>query len=142
MVKLLRTVLILGVVFGIGFYTGQRPDHVKEKIREVSEVVLESTIGTDRQNRLQQQILQAREGVVEGKALLLDHRFAEANEEFERALHHLDQVVEIDPRSATGRKIEALKGKVREVQQNLAEKQSLPSHLLEEIRRELQALLP
>ena len=142
MMKFIRTVGILAVVFGLGYYTGQKPDEVKQKLREFSGVVLENTLGVDQQARLQRQILHAQEGVIEGKALLLDHRLAEASEEFERALHHLDQAAALNPDSSMGRKVEAVKRKVREVQQSLAEGRSLPPHLLEEVRQELQAVLP
>ena len=142
MMKFIRTVGILAVVFGLGYYTGQKPDEVKQKLREFSGVVLENTLGVDQQARLQRQILHAQEGVIEGKALLLDHRLAEASEEFERALHHLDQAAALNPDSPMGRKVETVKRKVREVQQSLAEGRSLPPHLLEEVRQELQAVLP
>ena len=142
MMKFLRTVAILAAVFGLGYYTGQKPDDVKQKLRDFSGVVLENTLGVDHQARLQRQILRAQEGVIEGKALLLDHRTAEASEEFERALQHLDQAVALDPDSPMGRKVETVKRKVREVQKNLEEGRSLPPHLLEDLRQELQAVLP
>ncbi|MGD9852461.1 MAG: hypothetical protein AB7T38_14470 [Nitrospirales bacterium] len=140
--KFIRTVIVLVVIFGLGYYTGQKPEEVKQKLREFSGVVLENTIGVDQQSRLQRQILHANEGIIEGKALLLDHRIIEASEEFERALHHLDEARSIDPNSSFGQKIELVKRKVREAQQRLADGRNLPPNVLEDLRQEVQSLLP
>ncbi|MCA9461089.1 MAG: hypothetical protein KC590_03060 [Nitrospira sp.] len=141
--KIIRTVLIIGVIFGLGYYTGQKPEEVKQKLREFSGVVLENTIGgVDQQTRVQRQILHAQEGLLEGKAFLLDHRFVEATEEFERALHHLDQASMIDPQSPLGQKIEMVKVKVQEARQNLAEGRTVHPRILEDLRQELQNILP
>ncbi len=140
--KFIRNLIVLGVIFGLGYYTGQKPEEVKQKLREFSGVVLENTIGVDQQSKLRRQILHANEGIIEGKAFLLDHRLPEASEEFERALQHLDQASSIDPNSALGLKIDMVKAKVREAQQRLANGRNLPPHVLEDLRQELQSLLP
>ena len=139
--KIIRTVIVLGVIFWLGYYTGQKPEEVKQILRDWSGVVLEKTIGVDQHARLQRQILHANEGLIEGKAFLLDHRFVEASEEFERALHHLDQASTIDPQSPLGQKIEMVKVKVREAQKSLAEGRTLSPHILEDLRQELQSIL-
>ena len=139
--KFLRTLIVLGVMFGLGYYTGQKPEQVKQTLREWSGVVLENTIGVDQKAKLQRQILHANEGLIEGKAYLLDHRFAEASEEFDRAVHHLDQATALDPKSPVGQKVELVKEKVRAAQQRLAEGRTLPPNLLEDLRQELQSLL-
>ncbi|MGE0472877.1 MAG: hypothetical protein AB7P17_04525 [Nitrospirales bacterium] len=140
--KFIRNLIIVVVIFGLGYYTGQKPDEVKQKLREFSGVVLENTIGVDQQSRLRRQILHANEGIIEGKAFLLDHRTVEASKEFERVLRHLDQASSIDPNSSLGLKIDMVKAKVREAQQRLADGRSLPPHALEDLRQELQSLLP
>ena len=139
--KIIRTVIVLGGIFWVGYYTGQKPEEVKQTLRDWSGVVLEKTIGVDQHARLQRQILHASEGLIEGKAFLLDHRFVEASEEFERALHHLDQASTIDPQSPLGQKIEMVKVKVREAQKSLAEGRTLSPHILEDLRQELQSIL-
>lgn len=140
--KFLRTVIVLAVVFGLGYYTGQKPEEVKQKLREFSGVVLENTIGVDQQSRLQRQILHANAGLIEGKAFLLDHRIVEASGEFERVLHHLDEASSMDPDSFLSQKINLVKAKVREAQQRLADGRSLPPDVLEDLRQEVQSLLP
>lgn len=140
--KMIRWVLLLSVVFGAGYYTGQQPDVVKQTLRELSGEVLENTIGLDQTVKLQREILEAKEGLVEGRAYLLDHDFEGASREFERALRHLDEAVALDPQGPLAQKIETIKEKIREAQASLAQGRNLPPHLLESLRQELQAVLP
>jgi hypothetical protein len=140
--KVLRILLLLGIVFGLGYYTGQKPDEVKQRLRDLSGQVLENTIGFDQKTNLQRQLLAAKDGFLEGRAYLLDHHFKEASEEFERALHHLDQAVELDPQGPMAQKIKIVKQKVREAQQSLAQGHSLPPHMLDDLRQELQSVMP
>ena len=139
--KIIRFVIVVGLIFWLGYYTGQKPEEVKQTLREWSGVVLEKTIGVDQQARLERQILHANEGLIEGKAFLLDHRFVEASEEFERTLHHLDQATALDPKSPVGQKVQVVKEKVRAAKQSLAEGRTLPPHVLEDLRQELQSIL-
>ena len=140
--KILRMLILFGIVFGLGYYTGQKPDVVKQRLRDLSGQVLESTIGYDQNTSLQRQMLAAKEGFLEGRAYLLENHFEEAAEEFERALRHLDQAVELDPQSPLAQKIQTVKQKVREAQHTLAQGRSLPPHVLEELRQELQSAMP
>ncbi|MDH3504040.1 MAG: hypothetical protein OEZ41_01695 [Nitrospirota bacterium] len=140
--KILRMLILLGIVFGLGYYTGQKPDVVKQRLRDLSGQVLENTIGYDQDTNLQRQMLAAKDGFLEGRAYLLDHHFEEASGEFERALHHLDQAVELDPQGPLAQKIQIVKQKVREAQQSLAQGHNLPPHVLDELRQELQSVMP
>ena len=142
MFKLLRWVILLGVVFGLGYYTGQRPEQVKQTLRALSGEVLEKTIGRDQRVSLQRQMLTAKEGLLEGRAYLLENDFQEASDEFGRALQHLDQAVELDPQGPMAQRIKIVKEKVQEAQANLAQGRSHPPDLLDELRQELQAVMP
>ena len=142
MFKLLRWVILLGVVFGLGYYTGQRPEQVKQTLRALSGEVLEKTIGRDQRVSLQRQMLKAKEGLLEGRAYLLENDFQEASDEFGRALQHLDQAVELDPQGPMAQRIKIVKQKVQEAQANLAQGRSRPPDLLDELRQELQAVMP
>ncbi len=140
--KIIRWFILLGLVFGAGYYTGKQPEVVKQTLRNLSGDVLESTIGLDQGVKLQRQMLKAKEGFIEGREYLLENHFEEASGEFERGLHHLKEAATLDPQGPIAQKIETVKQKVREVQTSLAQDQSLPPHLLEELRQELQAVLP
>ncbi len=142
MMKMIRWCLLLGVVFGAGYYTGKQPDLVKKTLRDLSGEVLESTIGLDQTVQLKRQMVEAKEGFVEGRAYLLDHDFEGASEEFSRALHHLDEAVALDPEGPMAKRIEIVKLKVQEVQKSLAQGRSIPPHILEDLREELRAVLP
>ena len=48
----------------------------------------------------------------------------------------------IDPQSPLGQKIEMVKVKVQEARQNLAEGRTVHPRILEDLRRELQNILP
>jgi hypothetical protein len=140
--KIIRWFIILGLVFWAGYYTGKQPEVVKQTLRNLSGEVLDNTIGRDQTVKLQGKMLEAREGFIEGRAYLLEHDFEEASGGFERALHHLNEAVALDPEGPFVQKIEVVKQKVREAQARLAQGQNLSPHLLEEIRQELQAVLP
>lgn len=140
--KILRMLILLGIVFGLGYYTGQKPDVVKQGLRDLSGQVLENTIGYDQRTSLQRQMLAAKDGFLEGRAYLLENHFEEASGEFERALRHLDQAVELDPQGPLAHKIQAVKQKVREAQKNLSQGRNLPPHVLDELRQELQSAMP
>jgi hypothetical protein len=140
--KTFLRLILLAIVFGAGYYTGQQPDVVKQTLRNLSGEVLESTIGLDQTAKLQRKMLEAKAGFVEGRAYLLDHDFEGASGEFERALHHLDEAVALDPQGPLAQKIERVKQKVREAQVSLAQGRNLPPHLLEDLRQELKDVLP
>ncbi len=140
--KMIRWFILLGVVFGAGYYTGQQPDVVKQTLRNLSGEVLDSTIGLDQTAKLQRKMLEAKEGFVEGRAYLLDQNFEGASGDFERALQHLDEAVALDPKGPLAQKIQTVKQKVREAQFSLAQGRNLPPHLLEDLRQELKAVLP
>ncbi len=140
--KIIRWFILLGLVFGAGYYTGKQPEVVKQTLRDLSGNVLESTIGLDQGIKLQRQMLKAKAGFIEGREYLLENHFEEASGEFERGLHHLKEAATLDPQGPIAQKIETVKEKVREIQASLAQGQSLPPHLLEELRQELHAVLP
>ena len=140
--KMIRWIILLSVVFGAGYYTGQQPDVVKQTLRNLSGEVLESTIGLDQTAKLQRKMLEAKEGFVEGRAYLLDQDFEGASGEFEQALQHLDEAVALDPQGPLAQKIQTVKQKVREAQASLAQGRDIPPHVLEDLRQELKAVLP
>ena len=140
--KILRILILLGIVFGLGYYTGKEPDVVKQRLRDLSGQVVENTIGYDQTTSLQRQILAAKESFLEGRAYLLENHFKEANAEFERALRHLDQAVEIDPQGPLAQKIQTVKQKFREAQERLSQGRSLPPHVLDDLRQDLQSVMP
>ena len=140
--KFFRMLVLFGIVFGLGYYTGQKPDVVKQGLRDLSGQVLENTIGYDQNTNLQRQMLKAKEDFLEGRAFLLENHFEEASEEFDRALNHLDQAVALDPQGPLAQKIQTVKQKVREAQQSLAQGRNLPPHVLNDLRQELQAAMP
>ncbi len=142
MMKIIRWCLLLGVVFGAGYYTGQQPDVVKRTLRNLSGEVLENTIGLDKTVKLQRKMLEAKDGLIEGRAYLLDHDFREASGEFERALQHLDEAVALDPNGGMADKIQSVKEKILAAQTTLAQGRDLPPYLLEELRQELQTVMP
>jgi hypothetical protein len=141
-IKILRTLILFSIVFALGYYTGQKPDVVKQGLRDLSGQVLERTIGYDQQTILQRQMLAAKERFLEGRSYLLENHFEEAFKEFEGALGHLDQAVELDPRGPMAQKIQSVKQKVQEMQHELAQGRNLPPYLLDELRQELHSAIP
>ena len=130
-----------GVVFGLGYYTGQRPDEVKQKLRDLSGEVLEQTIGLDQGLSLRKEFLKAKERLLEGKSQLLDHEYEGAATELSRAVHHLAQAKAVGSDTKLGKQIEELMNDVEQAQKQLAEGRGISRQALDEVQARLNDLL-
>ena len=132
--------MIFGIAFGLGYYVGQRPGEVKQKLREFSGDVLEKTIGLEESLTLQRAFLEAKGRMIQGKAHLLEHDYQGAARDLEQALHHLQRAIELDP--GAKERLSALMTKIREAQQRLAQGSGVSRQTLDEAQREVDAFLP
>ena len=140
--KLLLYLLLIGMIFGLGYYVGQRPDEVKQQLRKLSGEVLENTIGLEESFALRREFLGAKERLIQGKAQLLDHNYEKAAEELGGTLNHLESTIEVNRDGQLNRQVDELMVKVREAQQELAEGKGVSRQALDEMQKKLDGLLP
>ena len=141
--KILLLLFTLVVVFGMGYYTGQRPDEVKQKLRDLSGEVLEKTIGLEQGLSLRKEFLQVKERLIEGKAKLLDHEYEGAAQELQQALEHLKGVDLMKSSDGqTGKQVKELMGEVQSAQERLAKGEGISREVLDGAQAKLNELLP
>ena len=141
--KILLLLFTLVVVFGMGYYTGQRPDEVKQKLRDLSGEVLEKTIGLEKGLSLRKEFLQVKERLIEGKAKLLDHEYEGAAEELQLALDHLKGIASFESSDGEkGKQVKELMGEVQSAQERLAKGEGISREVLDGAQAKLNELLP
>ena len=138
--KFLKYLLLFALIFGLGYYVGQRPAEVKQKLREISGEVLEKTIGLEDSLSLQRAFLEAKGRMIQGKAHLLDHDYQGASQDLQQALNYLEKAIEVDP--GISERLGKLMEKVREAQQKLAQGVGVSRQTLDEAQREVDGFLP
>ena len=140
--KFLIFLLLFVLVFGLGYYVGQRPDEVKQKLRELSGDVLEQTIGLEESLQLRREFLGAKERLVQGKAHLLDHEYEKAAQELGKTLDHLESTAKVDPDGQIDQRVDELMVQLREAKEQLAEGKGVSRQALDAMQQKLNGLLP
>ena len=140
--KIILLLVAFGVVFGMGYYTGQRPEEVKQKLRDLSGEVLEKTIGLEQGLSLRKEFLKAKERLIEGKSQLLDHKYEGAATELSQAVQHLAQAKAVEPDGNLSKRIEELMNDMRQAQERLADGEGISRQTFDEVQAQLNELLP
>ena len=140
--KFLAIILILGGVFWAGYYVGQQPpEEVKRQLQELSQEVMEQTIGLGEGELLaQKKILQAMSGFLNGKAKILDGKPEEAVAKLEKTVHYLEEAVKMKGAETSDALLETM-SKIKDLRRSLAEGQAVSREALEEAEEKLDALL-
>lgn len=142
MMKFLTILLILGAVFWAGYYVGQQPpEEVKRQIHELSQGVVEQTVGLVEGDLLvQKKVVQATSGFLNGRAKILDGKPKEAIAELEKTLDYLEQAVRMKGSETSDALREAM-ANVADLQRSLAEGQAVSQEKLEAAQEKLDSLL-
>lgn len=142
MLKLLGLLTLLTVVFGLGYYAGQRPiGELKKTVKDLSRNVLDTTLGLERNLRRRQSLVEAKARIIESKSELLNRNFGSAAKELAEALGYVENARDAEPNAERTSKVKALAGKIREVEQELSSGKASARRKLDEIQKELDALL-
>ncbi len=141
MMKFLRIVLILGA-FLAGLYVGrQPPEEVKNQIRELSQGVVEQTVGLVEEDLLvQKKVVQATSGFLNGRAKILAGKHEEAIADLGKTLEHLEQAVRMKGPETSDALREAM-AKVADLQRAMADGQAVSQEKLEAAQEQLNSLL-
>ncbi len=144
MKKFLVHVLIVGAAFWAGHYVGQQPpEEVKKQLRELSQEVIEQTIGLEEGELFLQKkvlILQAKSAFLNSKAKILDGKYDEAITELDETLDYLKHAAKMKGQETS----DALHGaisKIGDLQRSLANGQAISQEKFEEAQEKLDSLL-
>ena len=152
MLKILGITVLLGGVFLLGYYTGQRPAEVKKAVKELSSEmvdttkdlsrnVIDTTQGLERALRYRQGVVDAKERLLEARSDLNEKNFGDAAKELAEAVTHLEQAGLTGEAGGKAAKAKALAAKIKDVEGDLSKGKTVGREKMGEIQKELDALL-
>ena len=141
MKKFLAIILILGLVFWAGYYVGQQPpEDIKKQLRELSQEVVEQTIGLGEEELLvQKELLRAKSEFLNGKANIMDGQSIEAIVKLQETLEHLEQAARLQGGTASEAFHEAISN-IEDLQRSLNDGLPVPQEAWEQAQEKLDAL--
>lgn len=152
MLKLLGVTVLLGGVFLLGYYTGQRPAEVKKAVKELSSEVVDTTKDLSRDvidtTQTLERALKYRQGVVDAKARLLEARtdlndknFGDAAKELAEAVTQLEQAGLTGEEGGRSARARALAAKIKEVEGEISKGKTVSREKMSGIQKEMDSLL-
>lgn len=134
--------MVIGVSFGLGYYVGQHPTEVKQKVQDISGELIEKTIGVGSNPQLlvQREFLEAKASLLEGKLHLLNQDYQRAAQQLEDALHHLTNALKIETEGVQSRRIHDVRDAVKDLQDRMARGEVLSPEQLDEVQRQIEAI--
>lgn len=150
MLKFLGILVLLVLVFGLGYYTGQRPvgelrktvddlSQFRKTVTDLSRNVVDTTVGLERNLRWRQGLINAKEQIIQAKSDLLDRNYGSAAKALGEVINNLERAREAGHDSNHAR-INALIVKIREARQDLASGKVVTRTRLDEIQKEVDSL--
>jgi len=152
MLKILGVTVLLGGVFLLGYYTGQRPAEVRKAVKELSSEmvdttkdlsrnVIDTTQGLERALRYRQGVVDAKERLLEARSDLNDKNFGDAAKELAEAVTHLEQAGLTGEEGGKAAKAKTLAAKIKDVEGDLSKGKTVSREKMGEIQKELDSLL-
>ena len=149
MLRFIGMMILLVLVFGLGYYAGQRPigdlKHtivdLSRKVGSLSKSAVDTTLGLERDLRWHQGLVDAKEKIVQAKSELLDRNFGSAANELAAAEEYLDKANRAEENGGRAAKLKPLLEKIRTARAGLAAGKALARAKLDEIQQELDALI-
>ena len=152
MLKILGITVLLGSVFALGYYTGQRPAEVKRAVKELSSEmvdttkdlsrnVIDTTQGLERALRYRQGVVDAKERLLEARSDLNEKNFGDAAKELAQAVTHLEEAGLTGEEGGKAAKAKALAVKIKDVEGDLSKGKTVSREKMGEIQKELDSLL-
>ena len=142
MLRFIGLLVLLALSFGFGYLWGKQPTTTLEQtVKDFSRNVVDTTLGIERDFHRRQSLVDAKGRVVQAKAELLNKNTSEAAQELAEAIHSLETITrrekQIDPQA----QVREVMGKIREFRLELSLGKKVPSTKLDEIQKDLDALL-
>lgn len=140
--KLLGWLVLLATVFASGYYVGQRPiGELRKTVTDLSRNIMDTTLGLERTMRLRQGLVDGKAQVIEVKSDLLDRNFGNAAKNLAEAVEQLEKASSAERDAGRAQKVKPLIAKMKEAQLELSMGKAIPRTRLDEIQKELDALL-
>jgi hypothetical protein len=141
MLKLIGLVMLLTAAFGIGYYVGQRPfGNLRTAVTHLSRTVLDTTLGVEKDLRMRQGLVDAKSRLLQAKSDILDRNYGNAAKALSQTAEDLDHAAMIGPESKKDT-VKELSRQVQAVQSDLSSGKGKSRGRLDEIQKELDALL-
>ncbi len=148
MLRFLGTLILLAIVFGLGYYAGQRPvSELKQtvmdlsrKVTNISRSAVETTLGLERTLRWRQGLIDAKGKVVEARADVLDHNLGNAAKELGDAEESLEKVRRDGTDGERALHLKSVIEKLHLVKSELAAGKAVPRSTFDELQKELDSL--
>jgi len=149
MLRFIGHVFLLAAMFALGYYTGQRPiGELKQTVVDLSrraatlsKSAVDSTLNLERNLRWHQGLVDAKEKLIEAKSALLDRNFGSAAKELAETEEHMDKATRAGENGEQSAKLKLLIEKTRAARADLAAGRALAKAKLDEIQKELDALI-
>ena len=150
--QILGITVLLGGVFLLGYYTGQRPAEVRKAVKELSSEmvdttkdlsrnVIDTTHGLERALRYRQGVVDAKERLLEARSDLNDKNFGDAAKELAEVVTHLEEAGLAGEEGGKAARAKALAAKIKAVEGDLSKGKSVSREKMGEIQKELDSLL-
>lgn len=142
MLRFLGLLVLLAGAFGLGYMYGTRPlGNLEQTVKDVSRNVLDSTMGIERDLRRRQGLVDAKARIVQAKSDLFQKNTNDAAKELAEAVDSLENATrggkQVDPLV----QVRELTGKIRQMRLDLSQGKKIPASRLDEIQKEIDALL-
>ncbi|MBM4121968.1 MAG: hypothetical protein FJ249_05180 [Nitrospira sp.] len=142
MFKLLGWLILFVAGFTAGYYAGQNPvEELQRSVSDLTRSVLDVSTGLQRTVRLRHGLVDGKAHVVEAKAELLDKNYGNAATALAQAIESLERASAVERETRGTQKVRPLLEKVREVHLELSMGRPIPRTKLDDIQKELDALL-
>jgi len=152
MLKILGVIVLLGGVFLLGYYTGQRPAEVRKAVKELSSEVVDTTKdlsrnvidtsqGLERALRYRQGLVDAKERLLEARADLNEKNFGDAAKELSEAVAYLEEAGLTGEEGGKAARAKSLAAKIKDVEKDLSKGKTVSREKMTEIQKELDSLL-
>ncbi len=136
MKHVIRMVVILGIVFGAGYYFQE----IKQTFQSMSTDDVAARARGEKLD-LRKEFLEAKSRFLDGKAEILDGEYEKAKSDLEKTLHHLQKTVTMKGTEALQELLAGVMDTIARLRQSLAEGRKVATDTLRETQEKLDALL-
>ena len=141
MLKFFGLMVLLTAAFGTGYYVAQRPfANLKSTVTDLSRNVLDTTLGVEQDLRMRQGLLDAKSRLIQAKSEILDRNYGNATKALSQAAEDLQRAAVTGPEDQKDT-IRGLSRRVQEVQSDVSSGKGKTRNRLDEIQKDLDALL-
>ncbi len=149
MLRFLGLLMLLAIVFSLGYYTGQHPvgelnktlRGIMKPLQDQTRKILDSTLGMERDLRVRHRLVEAKARLIQAKAELLDRNYGNAARELDEAAKQLEHTRLAQQGDESTMKVRELITQVREARVELRMGKMVSRTRLDGIQKDLDALL-